>query len=174
MVHDVFGHAILGNQFGPKGEEVAWGIHSKMYSPDAAVAATSETRGQNSWVNYTHANLDNISKMESIRKEKRAAANAGRSTDGHDAKLREVGSNWNYAKQASVALPPEMLHPQYDGKMPEYLRDLVPKDLIHPDHLDRLAKHYNTVSHLHANGGDFDREGYKRDLQRLKDNYGHQ
>lgn len=51
-VHDMFGHAKEGNQFGPVGEENAWRIHSVMYSPDARRAMTSETRGQNSWVNF--------------------------------------------------------------------------------------------------------------------------
>lgn len=174
LVHDVFGHTILGNQFGPKGEKIAWGLHTKMYTPEAAIAATSETHAQNSFVNYTDANLDIISEMEKIRKEKREAANAGLPTDEHDARLRDIGFKWNYAPQASVALPPEMLKPDYDGKMPEYLKDLVPRDLITPENLDRLARHYNTKSHLHANGGEFDQAGYERDKQRLKENYGHE
>ncbi len=51
-VHDFFGHAKHGNQFGPKGEELAFRDHSPMYSPKARRAMATETRGQNSWVNY--------------------------------------------------------------------------------------------------------------------------
>lgn len=51
-VHDIFGHTKLGNQFGAVGEENAWLQHSKMYSDDARRAMTTETRGQNSWVNF--------------------------------------------------------------------------------------------------------------------------
>jgi len=52
VVHDAFGHYGPGNpQFRSKGEERAWLRHSRMYSPDALGAMTSETRGQNSWVN---------------------------------------------------------------------------------------------------------------------------
>jgi GNAT superfamily N-acetyltransferase len=51
-VHDLFGHAAQGNQFGPKGEEVAYQLHRQMFSPEAVPALTSETRGQNSWVNF--------------------------------------------------------------------------------------------------------------------------
>jgi hypothetical protein len=51
-VHDLFGHAAQGNQFGPKGEEVAYQLHRQMFSPEAIPALTTETRGQNSWVNY--------------------------------------------------------------------------------------------------------------------------
>ena len=52
VVHDVFGHAKEGFSFGPEGEEKAWNHHMQMYSPSAQRALTSETRGQNSWVNF--------------------------------------------------------------------------------------------------------------------------
>ena len=55
-VHDVFGHAAGDFQFGPRGEENAWIKHSQMFSPDAQRAMASETRGQNSWVNYGEHN----------------------------------------------------------------------------------------------------------------------
>lgn len=51
-VHDVFGHAKEGFQFGPRGEEWAWREHSRMFSPEARPAMTTETRGQNAWVNF--------------------------------------------------------------------------------------------------------------------------
>jgi len=52
VVHDVFGHAKEGIGFGANGEENAWRSHLGMYSPEAQKAMTSETRGQNSWVNF--------------------------------------------------------------------------------------------------------------------------
>lgn len=52
IVHDYFGHVKEGNGFRADGEENAWRSHSAMYSPEARRAMTSETRGQNSWVNY--------------------------------------------------------------------------------------------------------------------------
>lgn len=55
-VHDFFGHAELGNSFGPKGEENAWNVHVRMFSPIAARAMTTETRGQNSYVNFSGVN----------------------------------------------------------------------------------------------------------------------
>lgn len=51
-VHDFFGHNREGNQFGPLGEERAFRDHSEMFSPLARRAMATETRGQNSWVNY--------------------------------------------------------------------------------------------------------------------------
>jgi hypothetical protein len=51
-VHDVFGHAKYGVGFRARGEENAFQSHARMYSPEALPAAASETRGQNSWVNY--------------------------------------------------------------------------------------------------------------------------
>jgi hypothetical protein len=51
-VHDYFGHTKEGVGFGPRGEENAWRSHSAMYSDLARGAMTTETRGQNSWVNF--------------------------------------------------------------------------------------------------------------------------
>lgn len=51
-VHDFFGHTMRGNSFGPVGEENAWDVHARMYTPLARRAMTAETRGQNSWVNF--------------------------------------------------------------------------------------------------------------------------
>jgi hypothetical protein len=50
-VHDYFGHAASGRSFQSDGEEAAWISHSIMFSPLARRAMTTETRGQNSWVN---------------------------------------------------------------------------------------------------------------------------
>lgn len=52
IVHDVFGHGAEGASFGARGEENAWQAHVRMFSPLAARAMTTETRGQNSWVNF--------------------------------------------------------------------------------------------------------------------------
>lgn len=52
IVHDYFGHIKDGVGFRADGEENAWRSHSRMYSPQAARAMTTETRGQNSWLNY--------------------------------------------------------------------------------------------------------------------------
>src|SRR5579859_1567367 len=51
-VHDLFGHAAHGFEFGPKGEENAYLVHRQMFPAEAVPALTSETRGQNSWVNF--------------------------------------------------------------------------------------------------------------------------
>ena len=51
-VHDYFGHAKEGVGFRHDGEENAWRSHAAMYSPLALLAMTSETRGQNSWLNF--------------------------------------------------------------------------------------------------------------------------
>ena len=52
IVHDMFGHFKEGVGFRAAGEENAWRVHSSMFSDLARGAMTSETRGQNSWVNY--------------------------------------------------------------------------------------------------------------------------
>lgn len=53
-VHDYYAHTVSPVAFGPKGEEAAWKNHmAMMRSPWAAWALTTETRGQNSWVNFS-------------------------------------------------------------------------------------------------------------------------
>lgn len=51
-VHDVFGHSIEGAGFRARGEENAWQAHIRLYYGPAVGAVTTETRGQNSWLNY--------------------------------------------------------------------------------------------------------------------------
>lgn len=51
-IHDYYGHAKEGFGFRADGEENAWRSHAAMFSPLARLAMTSETRGQNSWLNY--------------------------------------------------------------------------------------------------------------------------
>lgn len=51
-VHDAFGHAAIGRSFSRHGEEAAYHSHAQMYSEDARKALTSETRAQNSAMNF--------------------------------------------------------------------------------------------------------------------------
>ena len=51
-VHDAFGHGLEGSGFRARGEENAWQAHVRLFTGSAIGAMTSETRGQNSWLNY--------------------------------------------------------------------------------------------------------------------------
>ena len=51
-VHDAFGHGLEGTGFRARGEENAWQAHVRLFTGSAVGAITSETRGQNSWLNY--------------------------------------------------------------------------------------------------------------------------
>ena len=51
-VHDAFGHGLEGAGFRAEGEENAWQAHVRLFTGSAVGAITSETRGQNSWLNY--------------------------------------------------------------------------------------------------------------------------
>lgn len=86
-VHDYFGHAKEGNGFRANGEESAWANHAAMYSPEARPAMTTETRGQNSWVNFgPHG----------------------------EANRTASGANTVYAPQKVGLLPPEFTEPQLE------------------------------------------------------------
>lgn len=52
IVHDYFGHHKEGVGFRATGEDNAFRQHRAMYSPLAQRALTTETRGQNSWLNF--------------------------------------------------------------------------------------------------------------------------
>jgi hypothetical protein len=51
-IHDLYGHAKGGYQFGPRGEQNAYLAHRDMFDEDAIPALTNETVHQNSYVNY--------------------------------------------------------------------------------------------------------------------------
>ncbi len=51
-VHDAFGHGLEGAGFRHDGEENAWQAHVRLFTGDAVGAITTETRGQNSWLNF--------------------------------------------------------------------------------------------------------------------------
>lgn len=51
-VHDYQGHVKPQASFGPKGEELAYQNHKMAFSPEAQKALATETRGQNSFVNF--------------------------------------------------------------------------------------------------------------------------
>jgi len=51
-VHDAFGHSLEGAGFRARGEENAWQAHVRLFYGPAVGAMTTETRGQNSWLNF--------------------------------------------------------------------------------------------------------------------------
>jgi hypothetical protein len=64
-VHDAFGHGLEGAGFRAQGEENAWQAHAKMFTGPALGALTSETRGQNSWLNFgPYAERNRSAKVE--------------------------------------------------------------------------------------------------------------
>jgi len=73
-VHDFFAHTMSVAQFGALGEEAAWVNHMMMTkSPWARWALTTETRGQNSWVNFgPHAEHNRANPRDTIFAEQKA------------------------------------------------------------------------------------------------------
>lgn len=101
-VHDFFGHSELGNSFGPKGEENAWNVHSRMYSPEARKAMTTETRGQNSFVNFSGVNDE----IENIRDQARALRDQGREDEAQEL-VNQIYNLAKFADQKVGLLPDE-------------------------------------------------------------------
>lgn len=105
-VHDYFGHAARGNGFGAIGEENAWDEHVRMFSPLAARAMTAETRGQNSWVNFSGANDGAKAKFKQARK----LANEGL-TEQANALREEALKEFRFADQKMTIMPVEYSRP---------------------------------------------------------------
>jgi hypothetical protein len=64
-VHDAFGHGLEGSGFRARGEENAWQAHVRLFTGSAVGAITTETRGQNSWLNYgPHGEANRNAKVE--------------------------------------------------------------------------------------------------------------
>ena len=123
-VHDLLGHAVYGNQFGPKGEEIAYAVHQQMYSPLARLAMASETRGQNSLVNYSPLNARlkaSIAKMDDMEVEARRRGDTALVNELKAAKRQEYAKDFQFAPQKAVLLPPEFINPNFAGGMPDYL-----------------------------------------------------
>lgn len=143
-VHDYLGHGTTGSTFGRKGEELAYGAHAQTLSPLARIAAAAETRGQNSFVNYSGINAELESKMIAARIARDEAKHQGKSTKQYDELLRDLGSEWQYAKQQGLALPPEMLEVGYKGTIPDYI-----KAHFYPEHgVSHKGYHYSNLSDL--------------------------
>lgn len=154
-VHDLFGHGTRGATFRPGGEELAYASHSQMMSPLAQMAMLSETRGQNSLVNYSPLNVAVISEMRDIMRqieqEKTRLGYRGEKPrpgqfDAENARLRELGAMFNYAPQKGLLLPPEYLDVNTKGGVPEYLRDVIkarapsaPERAVHLSHTEGLS-----------------------------------
>jgi hypothetical protein len=65
-VHDFFGHASSGRGVAKDGEEAAWISHSTMFTELARRAMTTETRGQNSWVNRYGKTPDDFAEQKAF------------------------------------------------------------------------------------------------------------
>ena len=110
-VHDFFGHAELGNSFGAKGEENAWNVHARMFSPLARRAMTTETRGQNSYVNFSGVNNE----ADKVREESR--------------KLREEGKLEEALKLTDEIYQKTSFADQKVGLLPEEFSEIDENDL---------------------------------------------
>ena len=111
-VHDAIGHGAERTTFGPVGEEKAFGVHSQTFSPLARFALASETRGQNSVVNYTPLNAEVKAKVAKLRRDAQYAPPEVKAEI--DQEIRKImDEEFQYAPQNAVLLPPQYTDPMY-------------------------------------------------------------
>lgn len=115
-VHDYFGHIANGVGFRADGEENAWREHSAMYSALARRAMTSETRGQNSWLNYgPHGESNRTAKTEDtvFADQKTGLLPEWVSEDGRDDEViasRSTGGGFSAKKRQKDAVSADAYH----------------------------------------------------------------
>ncbi len=109
IVHDYFGHGILGNEFGAIGEENATLQHLDLYSDVAAPAVIFQTRGQNSWVNYSGVN----DKANELRKQARELKKQGK-LDEAKKLLEEADKIFKFAEPKIAIFPTKFNFKRYE------------------------------------------------------------
>lgn len=155
-VHDFLGHVAPGSTFRPGGEEIAYATHAQTMSPLAQLALLSETRGQNSLVNFSPLNVDLLSKTAPIKARITELQNldAMRGRPGASAaeiadlnrQLRELGQETVFAPNVPGLLPPEYLDIMSPGGIPDWLRSAIkpvagtgPERAVHLSHTQGLT-----------------------------------
>jgi hypothetical protein len=109
IVHDYFGHGILGNEFGAIGEENATLQHLDLYSDVAAPAVIFQTRGQNSWVNYSGVNA----KANELRKKARELDRQGKPNEAKKL-LEEADKIFKFAEPKIAIFPTKFNFKRYE------------------------------------------------------------
>jgi hypothetical protein len=155
-VHDFIGHLARGATFRPGGEEIAYATHAQTMSPLAQLALLSETRGQNSLVNFSPLNVDLLNKTAPIKARitelqnlddmrGRPGASAAEIAD-LNRQLRELGRETVFAPNTPGLLPPEYLDPMTPGGVPDWLRAVIkptggtaPERAVHLSHTPGLT-----------------------------------
>ena len=169
-VHDFYGHAAHGNSFGQKGEEIAYGAHAQMYSPLARIAMATETRGQNSFVNFTPVNAELKARINRLNELRYEASRRGQESDvkAIDKLIGEAWQDFQFGPQKSVLLPPEFIDTGYAGGMPGYIQPL-----IRPEPgttASEMLTHFSNVPDLVATDPSRYGSGIAgREMQRLKE-----
>lgn len=173
-VHDYFGHGTTGATFRPGGEEMAYASHSQMMSPLAQMALLSETRGQNSLVNYSPLNARIIGEQKRINAEIDAERRYAERFnipikpgmfDEQTARLRELGAEFQYAPQTPVLLPPEYLPADMPRGIPGYVQEIIkPRAPSGPER----AVHFSQIADLKATDPTFYGSGHRGDDYALR------
>lgn len=109
IVHDYFGHGILGNQFGAIGEENATLQHLDLYSDEAAPAVIFQTRGQNSWVNFSGVNKE----ANDLRKQARELRKQGKTKEA-DELVEQANKLFKFAEPKIAIFPTKFNFKRYE------------------------------------------------------------
>jgi hypothetical protein len=127
-VHDSMAHSKEGVGFGPRGEDNAYRQHFATFSPDAQKALASETRGQNTWVNFgPHGEHNRADPRHTIYAPQKAGILPPWAIDPEFLKKE--------SQSMSLSTLTPVLHGEYDlsardGKL-AFWKQILPKKTIH-------------------------------------------
>ena len=115
VVHDYIAHAASGATFGARGEERAWAAHVSSIINDKRInegdkldiirALTTETRGQNTWVNFVS---EKNKKVNNLLNQRRALIEDGKPIDEINKKIDEL-DGIEFSDQKVGLLPTETI-----------------------------------------------------------------
>jgi hypothetical protein len=142
IVHDYFGHGILGNQFGAIGEENATLQHLDLYSDEAAPAVIFQTRGQNSWVNFSGANKE----ANDLRKQARELRKQGE-TKKADELVEQANKLFKFVEPKIAIFPTKFNFRRYEtARRISEQEDINTRPNKRVDDLPKLLEKYSKRS----------------------------
>lgn len=168
-VHDYFGHAKEGYEFGPRGELNAYLSHSAMYSNEARPAMAAETMAQNSWVNFgkhlrdAEGNIPKRGELGYVAPQDRPFAEQKATVLPQDL-MKETGMQFMPSKEPravkTAAVRDEETGKVYEGPMHamailDYLQDKHPDRDPETNALDAWNSHPNVTEGFTTHGGEF-------------------
>jgi hypothetical protein len=139
-VHDLFGHAKTGFEFGVRGELNATRAHAQMFDNKARGALVTETVGQNMWVNFSKENKDLPPSERAYARQKVDLL----PEELYAPVIGEVNPRQRVAYSNALAEQP----PVVEGRTPTTKLDVLPDGVVHDILREPVAQNNQALENL--------------------------